>query len=79
MEKEYGMFEVIHVDPEGSGMEYSGHLGKQFKGARCCAHCTVIFGEDGNFGPFVRGELKPLDSSGKRILDQIEGRQLNQE
>lgn len=38
-------FKVIKVDPEGSGMEWSGHFGANIYNAkRCCLNCAVIFG-----------------------------------
>lgn len=64
---EYGTFEVVHIDPEGSGLDYKGHLGKQFKGARCCKNCTVIFGDDGNFGE-MNNTILVLQSEDDRCL-----------
>lgn len=64
-------FKVIKIDPEGSGIDWSGHLGKVFDGKRCCKNCTIIFGSDGNFGPFVMGELEPLDDDAKAIMNEI--------
>lgn len=38
-------FKVIKVDPDGSGMDWHGHLGSTIYNAkRCCDNCTVIFG-----------------------------------
>jgi hypothetical protein len=70
-----GRFKVIKVDPEGSGIDWSGHLGKTIHGARrCCQRCTIIFGYLGHYeiGPFVRGELEPLDDEARRTYDEIE-------
>ena len=70
-----GTFRVVKIDPEGSGMDWSGHLGKTIRGAeRCCERCTVIFGylSHVEIGPFVRGELEPLDDEARRIHDEIE-------
>lgn len=64
-------FKVVKIDPKGSGMDWGDHLGKVFEGKRCCERCTIIFGTDGNFGPFVLGELEPLDNEAKTILNAI--------
>ena len=63
-----GTFKVIKIDPNGSGMDYSGHLGHTVKATRCCDNCTCLFGEDGKFGPFIPGELEPLDERAHKIL-----------
>jgi len=68
-------FKVIKIDPEGSGLDYSGHLGlKITKAKRCCKNCTIIFGEDGGheIGPFTRQELKPLNDAAKDIHNEID-------
>jgi hypothetical protein len=73
-------FCVVKVDPEGSGMDFSGHLGMVVKDAnRCCPRCTVIFGtlvgEEGTYpdaGPFVPGELSPLNDEAKEIVTEID-------
>lgn len=62
------MFKVVYVDPEGSGLDWSGHLGVEFEGYRCCKNCTIIFGTDGNFGPFVIGELEPLNEQAIEVM-----------
>ena len=68
-------FEVVYIDPDGSGMDWSGHLGKLVRNAkRCCTNCTVIFGSLGDndqFGPFVPGELAPLNDEAENILNEI--------
>ncbi len=46
-------------------------MGKVFDGKRCCKNCTIIFGIDGNFGPFVLGELEPVDDGAKQIITEI--------
>lgn len=71
-----GQFKVIKIDPEGSGMDYSGHFGAIVTNAkRCCKNCTVIFGTVGkntDFGPFVPGELEPVNEEARAILKEIE-------
>jgi hypothetical protein len=75
----YGaVFKVIHVDPEGSGMDWSGHLGSYvYNAKRCCKNCTVIFaafspGGDVDNGPgFIGGELEPVNPAASRILADI--------
>src|ERR1041384_8296693 len=38
-------FKVIKVDPEGSGLDWGGHLGATiYHARRCCRNCSVIFG-----------------------------------
>jgi len=79
---EPAQFEVIKVDPEGSGIDYSGHLGATITNAkRCCPRCTCIFGRilsngkvsDGEpIGPFIQGELRPLNESAIAIQKEIE-------
>lgn len=67
-------FKVIKIDPEGSGLDFSGHLNFTVENAkRCCKNCTIIWGTIGNteVGPFVRGELEPLNEEAKQILEQI--------
>ena len=68
-------FEVIKVDPEGSGMDFHGHLGKTLINAkRCCKNCQCIFGQIEtieDFGPFINGELEPLNDEAKQILEEI--------
>lgn len=68
-------FKVIKIDPEGSGMDYFGHLGVIVTNAkRCCKNCVVIFGTVGtntSFGPFIPGELEPLNEEGKLIQQEI--------
>ncbi len=68
-------FKVVRIDPEGSGMDYQGHLGATVTDAkRCCKNCTIIFGTCGSntdFGPFTVGELKPLNDEATRVLGEI--------
>lgn len=68
-------FLVVKVDPEGSGLDYSGHLGKVLVNAkRCCENCTVIFGTIGSwtdFGPFIQGELSPLNDEARAVEAEI--------
>lgn len=69
-------FKVIKIDPDGSGMDYDGHLGMTVTNAkRCCENCTCIFGtinDNKDFGPFIRGELEPLNDEAKQIVEVIE-------
>lgn len=69
-------FKVIKIDPEGSGVDYDGHLGKIVIDAkRCCNNCTVIFGTIGlntDFGPFITGELEPLNEEATEIIREIQ-------
>ncbi len=69
-------FKVVKVDPEGSGVEYAGHLDMTVTGAkRCCSRCTVIFGTMGttqDVGPFVPGELEPLNDEAKALVREID-------
>lgn len=65
-------FRVVKIDPEGSGVEWSGHLGSLVLDAhRCCGNCTLIFAGDGEFGPFVLGELEPLNEAAENLLAVI--------
>lgn len=64
-------FKVIKIDPEGSGMDWAGHLGYLVDGLRCCSNCSVIFHSDGNFGPFIQGELESLDDEAELMLLDI--------
>lgn len=69
-------FKVIKIDPEGSGMDYAGHLGMIVTDAkRCCKNCSVIFGTMGertDVGPFIPGELEALNEEAKQIMSEIE-------
>lgn len=79
-------FKVIKIDPEGSGMDYANHLGATiYRAKRCCSHCTVIFGSFVStppllieeydpipVGPFVHGELSPLNEEACEIIKEIE-------
>ena len=70
-------FMVVHIDPDGSGLDWDGHLGAIITQARrCCANCTCIWGVPKNYpgydiGPFVPGELKPLNCAARKIQDEI--------
>lgn len=68
-------FRVVRVDPEGSGMDYSGHEGRTVTDARrCCVNCACIFGTIGkntSFGPFVPGELEALNDEAHALLSDI--------
>lgn len=69
-------FKVIKIDPEGSGEDYSGHLGMIVTdAARCCKNCTVIFGTMAGHidaGPFITGELRPLNKAARQVLKEIQ-------
>lgn len=68
-------FKVIKIDPDGSGIDYSGHLNAVIDNAkRCCVRCTIIFGQikGHEIGPFVRGELEPLNDEARKVHDEIE-------
>lgn len=69
-------FKVIKIDPEGSGMDYGGHLGMVVTDAkRCCPRCCIIFGtigDNSDFGPFVPGELAPLNQEADHLMKEIE-------
>lgn len=69
-------FRVIHIDPHGSGMDYSGHKGKTVSDAvRCCANCVVIFGTVRGSTEaigFIPGELEPLNDEARAIQAQID-------
>ena len=65
-------FKVIKIDPDGSGANFKNHLGHVFEGQRCCKNCTIIYAMDGNFGPFVPGELEPLNDEAKVVQAEIE-------
>lgn len=69
------VFRVVKVDPEGSGLDWSGHLGSLVDhAARCCRRCTIVFGKIGGheIGPFVRGELEPVNLAAQKIWNEIE-------
>ena len=76
-------FKVVKVDPNGSGFDYAGHLGATVTDARrCCARCTVIFGtigERSDFGPFVVGELEPVNPDAVALQQEIEDFRRGQE
>jgi hypothetical protein len=65
------------VDPQGSGMEYSGHLGHFLYNAhRCCKNCQIIFaawtpGGDNQNAGFIDRELTPVNAEARRILADI--------
>ena len=69
------VFRVIKVDPDGSGADYSGHLGAiVYNAERCCKNCSIIFaawkpGEDVENGPaFCHDELTPVNAPARRIM-----------
>ncbi len=75
----YGpVFRVRYVDPQGSGMDFSGHLGAYIYNAkRCCLNCETLFGAfrpggDVENGPqFIHHELKPVNPEASQLLDEI--------
>jgi len=76
------VFKVTWVDPDCSGLDYSGHLGAYVYNAKaCCLNCTMIFaawkpGGDVDNGPcFGHRELTPVNRAARRIYDEIERRQ----
>lgn len=68
-------FKVIKIDPTGSGMDYNHHLGEIIKDVkRCCKNCECLFGTLGfitMMGPFIPGELEPLNEEAKQIMLEI--------
>jgi hypothetical protein len=73
------VFRVVRVDPDGSGMEYSGHLGRVvYNAERCCKNCQVIFaawrpgGDVANGPSFVDSELQAVSPAARRMLEEIE-------
>lgn len=79
MNKTTAKFKVVNIDPDGSGMEHRGHFGMILTDAkRCCENCTIIFGTIGtntDFGPFVIGELEPLNDEALAIMDEVLAKQ----
>lgn len=70
------VFQVVKIDPQGSGMDWSGHLGLHVTEARrCCQNCTLIFGWLGAFRGdmvgFCHEELKPLNSEAHALYKSI--------
>lgn len=69
-------FVVVKIDPDGSGADYGGHLGRIVTDAkRCCTRCAIIFGtigENTDFGPFVPGELMALNDEARAIEAEIQ-------
>jgi len=71
----YGaVFRVVKIDPDGSGADYSGHLGAYvYNAQRCCPNCSVVFaawtsGGDVEDGPsFAHGELSPVNGPAREI------------
>lgn len=70
-------FEVVKIDPEGSGMDWQGHLGRVITNAeRCCENCLIIIGTLGHPANkwevgFVPGELRPLNDAARVIEAEI--------
>lgn len=66
------VFRVVKIDPDGSGMAFLGHLGAEVTNAdRCCKNCGVIFGTMGgedDVGPFLPGELEPVNDAAHEVL-----------
>ena len=60
---EGAVFKVIVVDPEGSGMDYCGHLGRTVENVkRCCDNCTVVVGDCGGTEMlFLQHELELVE------------------
>ncbi len=78
----YGaVFRVTQVDPDGSGMDYSGHEGSYvYNAQRCCKNCTLIFaafapGGDVDNGPeFCHGELTPINGAARRMMAEVKAK-----
>lgn len=76
MRDRYGaVFRVVYVDPNGSGMDYAGHLGAYvYNAKRCCLNCQIIFaawepGGDVDNGPsFATRELRPINGAASRMF-----------
>jgi hypothetical protein len=71
---EGAQFIVIKIDPDGSGMDWKGHLWATIgKARRCCKNCQCIWGERNGYeiGPFIPGELSPLNAAARKIQDEI--------
>lgn len=73
-------FKVIKIDINGSGADYDDyHLGLTLtNGRRCCKYCPCIYGdifikgrEYIKFGPFILGELEPLNDAAHNLLQEI--------
>ena len=68
-------FKVIKIDPDGSGTDFAGHLGYTVRDAkRCCKNCSCIWGiigDNSEIGPFVMGELSPLNKEAEAVLFEI--------
>lgn len=77
MADEGARFEVIYVDPQGSGMDWQGHLGRVVtRGRRCCENCSIIVATLGHPDNkwevlFTRSELKPLNAEAEDVLAAI--------
>jgi len=76
--KHGAVFRVTYVDKDGSGMDYSGHLGSYvYNATRCCKNCQIIFaawkpGGDVDSGPsFIDHELTAVNPAAARILAEI--------
>ena len=69
-------FRVVYSDPEGSGAEWLGLVGETITNAdRCCKNCSIIFGSLGDasdVGPFVPGELEPLNEEARQVQALID-------
>ena len=78
----YGaVFKVTYVDPDGSGQDYAGLLGRYvYNAARCCQNCTIILaafapGGDVDNGPgFCHGALTPVNESARRMMVAVKAR-----
>lgn len=70
-------FEVVSIDPEGSGMDWLGHLGRVVtRGQRCCENCSIIIATLGHPDNkwevgFTTRELRPLNAEAQTVLDEI--------
>lgn len=66
------VFKVINIDPDGSGMGWSGHMGSMVKQARrCCKNCTIIVGDVKGFPEavgFTPKELESINDEARALL-----------
>lgn len=63
-------FKVVLIDENGSGMDFSGHLGAEVTNARaCCRNCSIIVGDCGGAEmEFTPNELAPLNDEASELL-----------
>ena len=66
---EDALFEVIEIDPQGSGMDWTIPIGSKVERAvGCCPHCTIIVGYvDNDQVLFTPQELRPLNDAAEEL------------